>query len=149
MKGSLYASFSPSATASRSPYVDTCAGWKPATWQSCDKSYWPSTCNRNTKFGAIFSNAGSYTDQKLGDLLGLQTSFGPDCMVKHLVAALLNARTNKVPDLVAGESIVKEVWREYSTIGYYEPTAGVRWNCDAAANGSGGITPWLKSTMVA
>jgi len=69
-------------------------------------------------------------------------------MVKHFVAALLNARTNRVRHWVAGESILKEVWREYSTLGYYQPTAGVRWGCDAAANGTGGITPWLKSTMV-
>jgi hypothetical protein len=140
---------STSATRIRSPLSQACGGWTPSTWYARHGSDWPSSCTRNTKFLDIFGADATYGDRTLAELLGLQAVSGKDCLVKHVVAALLNARANKVPSIVAGESIVKMAWNDYNRLGYYEPTAGVRWGCDAAPNGSGGITPWLKSTMAA
>jgi len=43
----------------------------------------------------------------------------------HIVAALLNARAGLTP--VLDETAVINMWREWATKGYYEPTAGVEW----------------------
>lgn len=48
-----------------------------------------------------------------------------DQVARHVVAAMLNAQAGLTPPLTV--HIVKGIWRDYLTQGYYEPTAGVRW----------------------
>jgi hypothetical protein len=70
-------------------------------------------------------------------------------LARHIVAALLNAKSGKTPANVLSESMVKGVWADFVRLGYYEPTAGIKWYADSSSvpGGVGGITPWLKSTM--
>jgi hypothetical protein len=55
-----------------------------------------------------------------------------------LVAALLNAAAGKTPYLTSGT--IRKMWNDLLSFGYYEPTAGVRWNADQ-------IESYLRSTM--
>jgi len=56
----------------------------------------------------------------------------------HSVAALLNARSGWTPVLT--EAQVINIFNEYDSKGYFEPTAGIKWN---PAN----IVTYLKTTM--
>jgi len=56
------------------------------------------------------------------------------------VTALLNAHAGLTPVLTVPK--VKEIWKEYSTNGYYEPTAGVQW-------GEQQILTYLAATQTA
>ena len=57
---------------------------------------------------------------------------------RYMVAALLNACSGRTP--VLGEDGVRDMWNDLVNRGYYEPTAGVRW--DAAD-----IVAYLRTTM--
>lgn len=57
---------------------------------------------------------------------------------RHIVAALLNAASGKTPVLTV--SMVLNIWNEYVTRGYFEPTAGVQWD-------AGQIVKYLETTM--
>ena len=56
----------------------------------------------------------------------------------HIVAALLNAAAGKTPYLPA--TTIRKMWNDLISFGYFEPTAGVRWNADQ-------IETYLRSTM--
>lgn len=49
-----------------------------------------------------------------------------DDLARHVVSAALNAQAGLTPPLTV--HIVKGMWRDYITQGYYEPTAGVQWS---------------------
>jgi hypothetical protein len=50
----------------------------------------------------------------------------PDNLGMHIVAALLNARKGLTP--ILSESDVINMWNEWATKGYFEPTASVHWS---------------------
>lgn len=62
----------------------------------------------------------------------------PDNLGMHIVAALLNAKSGYTPVLT--EIAVINMWNEWATQGYFEPTAGVQWN-------SAQIVTYIKSTF--
>jgi hypothetical protein len=57
----------------------------------------------------------------------------------YVVAALLNAAAGKTPYLSA--ATIRKMWNDLISFGYFEPTAGVRWNADQIEN-------YLRSTML-
>ena len=57
---------------------------------------------------------------------------------RYMVAALLNACSGRTP--VLGEDGVRDMWNDLVNRGYYEPSAGIRW--DAAD-----IVSYLRTTM--
>jgi hypothetical protein len=65
----------------------------------------------------------------------------PDNLGAHIVAALLNASV--VPSLtpVLSAADVINMWNEWASKGYFEPTANVKWN-------SAQIVDYLKTTMI-
>lgn len=144
-----------SINASRPDLLFTCSGRTPGYWKQPQWfGQWPTpSCvpngNNATKFDAVFGAAGGYPGKTLLNVLELPgNSMGRDALARHIVAALLNAKTGKTPSNVLSESTVKAVWAEFVRRGYYEPTAGIKWYADySVPNGIGGITPWLKSTM--
>lgn len=48
-----------------------------------------------------------------------------DPVAQHLAAALLNVASGLVP--VLSQAMLQTIWLEYTTKGYFEPTAGVKW----------------------
>ena len=57
---------------------------------------------------------------------------------RYVAAALLNAAAGRTPYL--SEGTVRQIWNDLMALGYFEPTAGVRW-------GPVEITAYLRSTM--
>jgi hypothetical protein len=136
-----------SINASRPDRLFTCSGRTPGYWkQSQWFSEWPRpSCvpngNDATKFDVVFGGSGGYPGKTLLNVLELPgDTVGRDALARHIVAALLNAKSLKTPDNVLGVSVVMRVWADFVKFGQYEPTAGIKWNSDA-------ITTWLKSTM--
>lgn len=118
------------------PHVKTGTATKPATRVKDIFSAWPTT---------------TFGDMSLQAVLSFTDTSGERCMVRYMVAAMLNATSFNMPDQVAGTSVLKGIWSEYwsrAANRHYVPTAGVKWYCDSSTpKNSGGITPWLKSTM--
>ena len=48
-----------------------------------------------------------------------------DAVAQHLAAARLNVASGWVP--VLNEAMLQTIWLEYTSKGYFEPTAGVKW----------------------
>ena len=61
-----------------------------------------------------------------------------DPVAQHLAASLLNVASGWVP--VLNQAMLQTIWLEYTTKGYYEPTAGVKWY-------SPEIVAYLQSTI--
>ena len=147
-----------SINASRPDLLHNCSGHKPDYWkQNCYPGQWPSQCvamgQQATTFGAVCGSSDSfYAGKTMLQVLQLNdadTTRGG--LAKHLCAAVLNAHSGRTDASVLGITIIRNVWAECVARGYYEPTAGIRWylNGSSVPSGSGGIMPWLKSTMPA
>jgi hypothetical protein len=134
------------------PAGSSCPGQTPEWWRDCLPTEWPSTYIRTgadaTKFKDVFTPNSMFGESTLLQVLQFPDTAGQLCLAKHAVAAILNAEKFAMPESAVGPAIVKRVWSDFCSLGYYEPTASVRWGCDAAPDGTGGITPWLRSTMV-
>lgn len=79
--------------------------------------------HKATLFDSVFTP--HYSGQTLLDVLG--TGGGaPDHVARQTIAALLNIAAGWTPVVTA--AIVKGIWNEYITKGYFEPTAGVHWD---------------------
>lgn len=137
----------------------TCLGRTPGFWKQEQKfpewpspPYWPTTVSGKgghtaTLFNTIFkatpspySSTTTFLEVLRHDDLG---DGPPHNVARHAVAALLNVHKGWAPVLTA--DLVKNIWKEYitrggGTVGYYEPTAGVKWYQDM-------IVQYLKSTM--
>jgi len=132
--GSAYGSLNPSGTRTNT----TCGGRSPATWTaSGGVGAWP--ISGNTLFSACFSPALSDSTLKLKTVV--DPSKGYDAVARNCVAALLNASASPplTPASILGVAYVKAVWTSYASKGYFEPTAGIRWN-------SGQIVDWITTT---
>jgi hypothetical protein len=64
----------------------------------------------------------------------------PDNLGAHIVAALLNARSNLTTSVLP-ESLVTMMWSEWNSNGYFEPTANVQWT-------SLDIVNYIKTTFI-
>jgi len=63
----------------------------------------------------------------------------PDNLGAHIVAALLNAVTGKTTGVLSDTQVIN-MWNEWVSKGYFEPTAGVRWT-------SANIVTYIVSTF--
>jgi hypothetical protein len=152
-----------SGNASHHGTTQYCKGCTPGYWGT--HYTWPSpyktgTCT-NTQFKqqySSWSNIGSNVTMYNNSTYGfhcsgygsklkpysmmqaiLQTGTGdPYQLGAHCVAALLNARMGWTPVLT--EAMVRAMFNDYDSKGYYEPTAGVKWYAPQ-------IVTYLKSTM--
>lgn len=144
-----------SINASRPDLMSTCSGRTPGFWKQPQKfvewpgGYIPTGLNAtlfDTKAGGA-----AYPGKTMVDVLSLPgNSMGRDAVARHIAAALLNAAKGWTPSPAFGESFIKSVWAQFIATGsgYYVPTAGIKWYADySVPAGTGGIIPWLKSTM--
>jgi hypothetical protein len=127
--------------------TNTCFGRSPGYWKT-HHDQWKSLCRTDgtALFRTLFSCSGrasALQPYKLFDIVDpTKVTNGADQnnVAMHIVAALLNARSNKVS--VLPEDRVREIWSEYAGSGYYTPSAGAKkWN-------GAEIVTYLKSTMI-
>ena len=127
----------------------TCSGRTPGYWkqkQHFDEwplPYAPVSEPLNGTTASVFHRVGfsgnHFETMTLLEVLGEGGNAGNFVALgRHITAALLNAASGKTPVLTVG--MVLEIWNEYATRGYYEPTAGVQWDEEE-------IVTYLKSTM--
>ena len=130
-----------------------CSGRTPGYWKQSQHfgswvpPYYPITKSwpnkqEATKFNDVFSPSPYPPDTTLLQVLELMGG-PPNDVARHIVAALLNAAAGWTPVLTI--AAIKGIWTEYmntggGTIGYFEPTAGVKWYHDDIVN-------YLLSTM--
>lgn len=144
-----------SVNTSRPDLPSSCLGRTPGYWKQeqwfgewRQTGYVPAGPNA-TKFVAVFGRYPPYANLTLLDVLKLEGG-GRDAVARHVVAALLNAAKGLTPGVLAvnGEKGVKAIWSSFVANGFYEPTAGIKWYADySVPAGSGGLIPWLTSTM--
>ena len=131
---SAYGSMNPSSTRANT----SCGGRSPTAWSTTQANGWPRSLPPTSKFEGSFTPAlaRSVNFKKVIDPTG-----GYDLVASHCVAALLNASSSPslTPPAVLSAATAKSIWASYATKGYYEPTAGIRWN-------SGQIVDWIKTT---
>jgi hypothetical protein len=128
-----------------------CAGRTPGFWKQEQKfSEWPAPYFPTTvtgpggheaaRFNAVLGAPSPYTDTAtFVDVLRTDDpgfSGPPHDVARHVVAALLNVAKGWTP--VLSEQLVKRIWSEYwgtggGTVGFFEPTAGVRWSHEQIA----------------
>ena len=56
---------------------------------------------------------------------------------RYIVSALLNAASGRTPFL--SQATIRRMWNDVLSLGYFEPTAGVRWD-------AGQLITYLRST---
>ena len=142
----------------------TCIGRTPGYWgtNTEDKHLWPSPyttgkCNTDksqdsgswsTTSATMFKNStlgfhcigygAGYLKYSMMQVILLGGNGDPYQIGAHSVAALLNARMGWTPVLT--EAQVRNMFNEYASKGYFEPTAGVKWY-------PADIVAYLKTTM--
>lgn len=104
-------------------------------------AYNPAPGATPTIFDSIFGATGGYAGKTLLDVLGLMGNpTGRDGLARHIVAALLNAAAGVTPPAVLSAQTVLDIWTSFVTKGYYEPTAGIKWDAPD-------LIDWLKTTQ--
>jgi len=88
-----------------------------------------------TLFDSVFKP--HYRNKSLLDVLKLQGG-STDQVARYCVAVVLNIAAGWTPVITV--NTVKQIWSEYLTKGYFEPTAGIHWD-------AGQIVQYLKSTI--
>ncbi|WP_420474463.1 hypothetical protein [Noviherbaspirillum sp. ST9] len=103
-----------------------CAGRSPGYWKNHD---WPIPNRTTAKFKSVFTvPAGSpYFTVTMLALLDPQ-DFDKYNFGMHLVAAYLNFRAGWSPFLDTAR--LQAMWTEVRTVGYFTPTAGVKWTAE-------------------
>ncbi|MEW6760090.1 MAG: hypothetical protein AB1437_04640 [Pseudomonadota bacterium] len=146
--------FASGPNASISPGA-SCSGRSPGYWSRWTGEWEKAGLSTETEFSKVFSCGSTFTvplatqtllevvDQDMGPKhtgksKGPKTNIDQDNVARHLVAALLNARTGKVPQLPERE--VMEIWNSYARTQTYSPKKDVVWN-------GADIVIYLKSTM--
>ena len=126
-----------------------CSGRTPGYWKQSQHfgswvaPYYPTTVSwpgghKATKFTEVFYGANSpYPPATtLLEVLGMQGG-PPNDVARHIVAAVLNCAAGWTPVLTV--PVLRGIWSEYintggGTVGYFEPTAGVKWYHDDIVN---------------
>lgn len=123
----------------------TCAGLSPGYWANHPES-WPSPYQvgtpdvKQTKKkpdnsatpGTMFNDVilgfqgGNYPNMSMMDVIQSGGQGDPYQLGAHCVSALLNARSGRTP--IMTEVQVRNMFNEFSSKGYFEPTAGVHWS---------------------
>lgn len=128
----------------------TCIGRTPGYWkQKQHFDAWPSPyfpVDRPppaslvaSQFHGVGFSGSQFNGRTLLDVLGEGGDAGGYvALARHIAAALLNAASGKTPVLTV--AAVLQIWNDYVARGYYEPTAGVKWDAEQ-------IVTYLKSTM--
>lgn len=138
---SAYGSFTP---ASHAHAQVACDGRSPGYWKNWKGQWYGAYTSPNAQFGAVFNCMGAtagLAPMTLFQVLSPPKQYkGLDSnnVAMHIVAALLNARSGRVPQLP--ESKVFEIWNEYSRTRFYSPRKDIIWNGAL-------IVDYLKSTM--
>lgn len=144
-----------SVNTSRPDLLSSCSGRTPGYWkQEQWFGKWPAPylptdrgSEKATLFNSVFARTTGYPGKTLLEVLRMDGG-GRDAVARHIVAAVLNARAGLTLPNVLSVATVIDIWSSFDRLGYYEPTAGIRWYADSAnVQGTGGIIPWLKSTM--
>lgn len=151
-----------SINASRPDVLIPLSGRSPGYWKQSQhfndwpSGYYPKTttgCGGHsaTLFSACFpgSRGTNFSGKTLLDVLNMQGG-GEIALARAMSAALLNAAAHRT-DAVLGVLQVKNIWLEYVTRGFFEPTAGIKWYIDTPVTsmmtaGSGGIIGYLNTT---
>lgn len=121
----------------------TCNGVAPRTWTTT--ASWPGGYVSGVQTSGFTQKASSHggpqptlfhsgTTGFAGSLMGQRTMLqvlslgdgGTNGLAKYCAAALLNALNGRTPVLSPAQ--VRNMWNDYVNRGYYEPTAGIRWN---------------------
>ena len=124
--------------ASRHGTPAVCGGFSPGYWKNHAKE-WPSNLPTTTPFGQLLRTSNGTPYQSIGMLKILShQDFDTGNIGMHFAATYLNIVTRKMNVLTVAQ--LQSMWFSYRTKGYYAPTAGVQWNCDA-------IVVYLKGTM--
>jgi hypothetical protein len=137
---SAYGSFTPS---SHQLARVACNGLTPAEWTKWLRQ-WRGAYSPRAKCGHVFrcvGKAGALAPRTLLEVLDLPAEYKEldrDNVAMYLVAALLNATTNRVPQLP--KSTVLEIWEEYARTEHYSPRKNIYWDGQQ-------IVEYLKSTM--
>lgn len=108
-----------------------------------------------TTFKSAFGLVGPFKDSTtLLDVLQGDNS-GSKAVARAVVAALLNAQSGQTPSNILSVSDVIGIWREYISVGYFEPVGGIKWYANtpslpyiagSSTAGSGGIIGYLNTT---
>lgn len=142
-----------SLSGSRQIVQQSCLGGGPTYWLSQNGNKgWPSGYLMDTQrsassgkaattFGSVFGNTFGYGDLTFQQVLQAgQSASDKSGLAAYLVAAVLNSGAGYTPASVLDVAKAQDIWSDYNTLGYYEPTAGVRWD-------SAQTIDWLKTTM--
>ena len=127
-----------------------CSGRTPGYWkQSQHFSQWRPLCYPTKVSGSGGHDATKFhsaTTGFNGSQFGTKTMLevldagggGYIALGRHITAALLNAAAGLTP--VLSQTQVRNIWNEFVSKGYYEPSAGIRWYPDE-------IVAYLVTTM--
>lgn len=140
----------------------TCSGKSPGYWGThaaqWPMPYQPGSCTNSganssnsctnaanwsggTTFRSVFNCNGQghiYTQYSMMQLFWLNGNQDPNQLGAYFVAAVLNARFGLTP--VLAEPQVVNIFNEWDSKGYFEPTAGVKWYAPD-------LVAYLQSTM--
>lgn len=102
-----------------------CKGRSPGYWKNHTK--WPIPNRTTCKFSSVFTcpRGSPYAKVTMLELLSHQ-SFDSQNLGMHLVASYLNAVAGWTSFLTVQR--IQSMFSEWSSRGYFEPTAGVRWD---------------------
>jgi hypothetical protein len=102
-----------------------CQGRSPGYWKNHTK--WPISNRTTCKFSSVFTcpRGSPYAKVTMFELLSHQT-FDSHNLGMHLVASYLNAMAGWTSFLTVQR--IQSMFSEWSSRGYFEPTAGVRWD---------------------
>lgn len=152
------ASTTPSAfgsiSASRPDVLVSLSGQPPSYWCQ-NQGTWPSPYFATTKSGVgghtatLFKNvlkpSPFSSSCTLLDALYLRNGCS-DVVAQYMVAALLNGAAGKTSAVLGAQAVIN-MWYEYASKGYFEPTAGIKWYARTSSNNSAnGIVGYLSTT---
>ena len=109
------------------PGGEFCEGRTLGYWKN--HTHWPGGYSPSTPFNSVFAhNTRCYPNKTLHDVLQLQGGAPYDDLARAIVAAWLNAAQGWTP--VLSTKMVQDIWSEYLSMGYFSPSAGVKWYHD-------------------
>jgi len=124
---------------------DLCSGYGPSYWANPNNfDKWPppyhAVVDRGngasrlgggqlaTQFHATGCHGGHFGGRTMVDVLEMSQGGGYGRLGAYVVAGMLNAASGRTPVLRVSQVI--DMWNECVSRGYYEPTAGIRWDAD-------------------
>ncbi|MDB5905925.1 MAG: hypothetical protein JWP34_39 [Massilia sp.] len=133
-----------SGNLSRHNEATACNGLSPGFWKNNHSLWSGAYTNGTSKFQLTFpttsrcSQLNAYTCFDIVDPNQVTNGHDPDNVAMHIMATLLNVRSNRIGFLT--ENQVMAIWNSYSATGTYKPTSTVTW-------GGAQIVAYLTSTM--